>query len=137
LFAYAPASAVWWAAYEQSKIVFSDWVSATKKDGVVVVENHKAVQMVSGAIAGWTMVVLTNPMDVIKTRLQTQHHQQNIDTQVQTLYSNSFSAMKVMLREEGWRVFTKGIGPRLLTTTFFSSWFGLIYETVLHYSKKT
>ena len=37
-----------------------------------------------------------------------------------------------MVKEEGYVAFTKGLGPKLLTTTIFSSWFGLAYEFILY-----
>eukprot|EP01114_Cavostelium_apophysatum_P021062 TRINITY_DN7242_c0_g1_i1.p1 TRINITY_DN7242_c0_g1~~TRINITY_DN7242_c0_g1_i1.p1 ORF type:complete len:344 (+),score=69.91 TRINITY_DN7242_c0_g1_i1:108-1139(+) len=136
LLAYAPASAIWWASYEHSKAMFSDML--TKRDGsnVVVVSQHIPAQILAGATAGWITTILTNPMDVVKTRLQTQHYQVTAENQKLTLYANTWSAFKVMMKEEGWRAFTRGVGPKLLTTTIFSSWFGLAYEFILDFSKK-
>lgn len=91
----------------------------------------------AGAVGGWATVVVTNPMDVVKTRLQTQHHQVGFEgNKNMTLYKNSFSAILQIYKEEGIRAFGKGIGPRMIATTFFSSWFGLIYETLLRVCKK-
>jgi len=138
LLTYAPASAIWWAAYEHFKADLSYVFSSTKHEsGAVHVEQSVPAQVTAGALAGFIAAVLTNPMDVVKTRLQTQHHQQHIEKDVvKTLYKNSYEAFLAMMREEGWKGFTRGLGPRVITSTFFSSWFGLIYEAVVHWSKK-
>jgi len=137
LLAYAPASAVWWATYEQSKAYISKAMSKESSDGQIFVENHAVAQIIGGAIAGWATVVTTNPMDVIKTRLQTQHHQANFGGENMQIYSNSWHALTEMFKKEGYRAFTRGIGPKLITTTFFSSWFGLCYDLTLGWSRKT
>ena len=104
---------------------------------IVVVEQHRGAHMIAGALAGWVAVLTTNPLDVIKTRLQTQHHQQQFEKEaVKTLYRNSFAALQHMYKHEGVRSFWKGTGPRLITTTFFSSWFGVVYELILDWSKE-
>jgi hypothetical protein len=80
---------------------------------------------------------VTNPLDVVKTRLQTQHHHQQIETEaVKTLYKNTWEGFKHIIKEEGYRAFAKGLVPRVVTSAFFSSWFGFIYEAVLEFSKK-
>jgi hypothetical protein len=40
---------------------------------LVVVDQHVGAQMAAGFLAGTFMVIFTNPLDVVKTRLQTQH----------------------------------------------------------------
>lgn len=99
-------------------------------------EQHPLAQITAGAIAGWATVITTNPLDVIKTRLQTQHHQLTYKKDLH-IYSNSWGAFKHMWKQEGWKSFTRGIGPKLLTTTFFSSWFGICYEFILEICRKT
>lgn len=62
---------------------------------------------------------ITNPLDVIKTRLQTQS-----DTGV--YYSGPRDAFKSILEKEGWRAFTRGILPRMI---FFSMAAGIQWVT--------
>jgi len=68
-------------------------------------------QLVNGALAGATSAAVTCPMDVVKTRLQVQN------TMEAERYKNTFDAFSRILREEGPRAFTKGIGTRVLWIT--------------------
>jgi len=141
LLTYAISSAIWWAVYEQSKISFSDNIFTSTKhvqSSTVHVEQSAPVQILSGAMAGLFHSFLSNPMDVIKTRLQTQHHSQELEEgKVKILYKNSWDAFKIIMRDEGPKAFIKGVTPRVLSSVFFSCWFGFIYEKVLYYSKKS
>lgn len=74
-----PASALWWTIYEQCKTSVSKALDvwAAKKaphpdEQVVVVHKHKSAQIFGGALAGFVISIITNPLDVIRTRLQTQ-----------------------------------------------------------------
>ncbi|XP_073109455.1 uncharacterized protein [Elaeis guineensis] len=64
--------------------------------------------LVSAAEAGALVCLCTNPIWLVKTRLQLQtpqHYQP---------YSGFSDALRTILREEGWRALYKGIGPGLL-----------------------
>ncbi len=76
---YAPASAIWFATYELLKSKFHqyhheppkfrllDYYSAQMSEG----SWFTAIHLVCGAIAGLASAVITNPFDVVKTRIQT------------------------------------------------------------------
>nr|XP_010917681.1 folate transporter 1, chloroplastic [Elaeis guineensis] len=67
--------------------------------------------LVSAAEAGALVCLCTNPIWLVKTRLQLQtpqHYQP---------YSGFSDALRTILREEGWRALYKGIGPGLLLVT--------------------
>ncbi len=90
---YLPSSAIWWTTYEFWKNELSRRLSTksfeidqTKgkeiiqcdiqdhdSETLVVVDQHIGAQMGAGFLAGCFMVIFTNPLDVVKTRLQTQH----------------------------------------------------------------
>ncbi|XP_008812193.1 folate transporter 1, chloroplastic isoform X1 [Phoenix dactylifera] len=67
--------------------------------------------LVSAAEAGALVCLCTNPIWLVKTRLQlqtSQHYQP---------YSGFSDALRTILKEEGWRALYKGIGPGLLLVT--------------------
>jgi hypothetical protein len=52
------------------------------------------------------------------------------------LYKNTWSAIKTIWKNESITAFGKGVGPRLLSTTVFSSIGALVYEKVVEISRK-
>ncbi|KAK1939518.1 putative Mitochondrial carrier protein [Babesia divergens] len=64
---------------------------------------------IGGAAAG----ALTNPIDVIKTRLQTQGCKMGKNANSETLYSNPIEATKMVYRLHGFRGFWKGTTTRV------------------------
>lgn len=64
---------------------------------------------IGGAIAG----ALTNPIDVIKTRLQTQECHMNGPSPCKPIYKNPIEAVTMVYRKEGFRGFWKGTGTRV------------------------
>jgi len=64
--------------------------------------------------AGAISAAVTCPMDVIKTRLQVQS---NTSTPSSERYKHSVDAFLRIMREEGYRAFTKGMGARVLWIT--------------------
>ncbi|KAL3695938.1 hypothetical protein R1sor_010014 [Riccia sorocarpa] len=68
------------------------------------------LHLISAAEAGGLVCLVTNPLWVIKTRLQLQAPGYG----TQKPYSGFRDAIRSILREEGWRGFYKGLGPGLL-----------------------
>ncbi|KAK4772383.1 hypothetical protein SAY86_014158 [Trapa natans] len=66
------------------------------------------LHLVSAAEAGILVSLCTNPIWLIKTRMQLQ----NPLTQSKP-YSGVYDALRTIMREEGWRALYKGIGPSL------------------------
>lgn len=64
--------------------------------------------LVSGSMAGMIATCFTIPIDVVKTRLQTQAKLGN------KKYKGLTDAFVQIYREEGLRAFRKGLGPRLM-----------------------
>jgi solute carrier family 25 iron transporter 28/37 len=67
---------------------------------------------VSGGLAGAVAAGITNPLDVVRTALQTQGLQGR--TSSGTRFTGMRHAMQEILRREGWRGFTRGWIPRVL-----------------------
>lgn len=80
--------------------------------------SHLFIQSVAGTFGGFTTTVITNPLDVVRARLQVQR----IDSM-----SRAFKNLWV---EEGMRMFVKGLSARLVQSAMFSFSIILGYETI-------
>lgn len=78
--------------------------------------------MAAGAIAGGIGSFLTNPMDVIKTRLQT-----NVPGEL-VKYTGVMGCARVTLANEGPSAFLKGVAPRLAHKIPANAFFFLSFE---------
>jgi len=138
LLTYIPGSLAWWVSYEHFKEVFSKQIALYQQkqtsDRVFVVHQNYLAQLLGGFIAGLVTVIVTNPFDVIKTRLQTQDAQ--FASQSGNKYSNTWQAIRSISKNEGLGAFGKGVVPRLIVASFYSPIASLCYELVLQLSKK-
>ncbi|XP_043265779.1 solute carrier family 25 member 44 [Colletes gigas] len=114
LCAYVPNSALWWGLYisyqEQLIQLFPEWFS------------HLFIQAVAGTLGGFTTTIVTNPLDIVRARLQVQR------------LDNMFSTFKVLWVEERLQIFTKGLSARLVQSACFSFSIILGYETIKRFS---
>ncbi|XP_063545377.1 solute carrier family 25 member 44 [Cydia strobilella] len=111
LAAYVPNSALWWALYtayqDELLKICPMWVS------------HLLIQCVAGTLGGFTTTILTNPLDIVRARLQVEG--------VGTMRK----VFKDLWAEEGlWGLYAKGLSARLLQSACFSSSIILGYETI-------
>ncbi|KAK0087448.1 hypothetical protein PV325_000947 [Microctonus aethiopoides] len=110
LCAYVPNSALWWGLYTcyQDELirVLPNWVS------------HLFIQAIAGTLGGFTTTIITNPLDIVRARLQVQR----IDSMC--------NAFKILWIEEGVRMFSKGLSARLVQSACFSFSIILGYETI-------
>ncbi|KAJ3250128.1 hypothetical protein HK104_007502 [Borealophlyctis nickersoniae] len=84
-----------------------------------------ALSAVSGFFAGCAAACITNPLDVIKTRLQTSPADAKRSEAV--LLKETILKLK---REEGWKGFTRGVGARMMNMGPTSILMIITYETV-------
>lgn len=85
-------------------------------------------ELMTGACAGGLAGVLTTPLDVIKTRMQTQ----NEASGAPLLKSNSIiSSLKTIYQSQGFKGLFGGVGPRLIWTSVQSSIMLLLYQMTL------
>lgn len=114
LCAYVPNSALWWGLYTfyQDELirVMPNWVS------------HLFIQAVAGTLGGFTTTVITNPLDIVRARLQVQR------------LDSMCHAFKILWVEEGLRMFAKGLSARLVQSACFSFSIILGYETIKRWS---
>ncbi|CAG9577669.1 unnamed protein product [Danaus chrysippus] len=111
LAAYVPNSALWWAlytAYQDELFKISpSWVS------------HLFIQCVAGTLGGFTTTILTNPLDIVRARLQVE----GVGTMKQVF--------KELWREEGFTgLYAKGLSARLVQSACFSFSIILGYESI-------
>lgn len=97
-----PFTAVYFTGYELSKQVLLDW------RGIDDSEFSASSHCVAGAFAGTAASAATNPLDVVKTRLQTQGE---VGAR---RYRGLGDALRSIRVEEGYAGLMRGIRPRVL-----------------------
>ncbi|XP_043600079.1 solute carrier family 25 member 44 [Bombus pyrosoma] len=114
LCAYVPNSALWWGLYtsyqDELLRLFPEWVS------------HLFIQAIAGTLGGFTTTIITNPLDIVRARLQVQR------------LDSMFNTFKVLWVEERLQMFTKGLSARLVQSACFSFSIILGYETIKRFS---
>ncbi|KAJ3012061.1 hypothetical protein HKX48_006510 [Thoreauomyces humboldtii] len=126
---YAPSSAVWWGTQSLVKRMlenaFYPQEHVLPGDLDTEPNSHLGLAAVSGGAAGLVAACITNPMDVIKTRIQTREVVGRISEF--RLFTNTFATL---LREEGYRGLTRGGGARMASMALTSVLMITTYETV-------
>lgn len=113
----SPNSAVWWVTHEDAKSHVARQLRLS--------EDHPFVHGWSGALAGVTSTVFTNPLDVIKTRLQCAEQPTTVRAVVQGVVA-----------EAGWRGFYSGLLPRIAAAVPRSVCTVLMYERAIAWCRK-
>ena len=91
-----PFSAIYWAGYEHLKIRLQEEFPSSST----------WIPFLAGASSGMMAAFITLPVDVIKTRSQSQlQHTHKL---------NAINLVKVLFKEEGVKGFFRGAGPRLI-----------------------
>ncbi|OAX80226.1 hypothetical protein ACJ72_05445 [Emergomyces africanus] len=114
LLGVVPASAIKFYTYGNCKRFISE-NNICAKDGVW---GH----IISAATAGIVTGTATNPIWLIKTRLQLDSSRQNANMLISRRYKNSLDCVRQVLRQEGFRGLYRGLG---------ASYLGVV-ETTLH-----
>lgn len=91
---------------------------------------HRTDGLVVGAIAGAIAAIVSNPADVIKTRLMTQVHSGQALSAAAVPYRGVRDAALRIVREEGPAAFAKGISPRIAAKALQSGMFFAVYEAL-------
>lgn len=125
---FVPSSAIWWSAYgAYQKAIWHQYEGLTgqRAEGEMQARSPSeivAVQTSSAVLSGVTSAVLTNPLDVVKTRLQVAMRQQ--DGQHPTF---RMIAQK-LIAEEGPKGLLRGVAPRITSTALWSTCMVTTYE---------
>lgn len=109
---YMPYSAVWWCTHEKAKVQLERRLGCDAE--------HPGMLALSGALAGVTSTAATNPLDVVKTRIQC------LDKPAPLR-----AVLSGVLRESGWRGLYSGLMPRLLAAVPRSVCVVLAYERAI------
>lgn len=114
LCAYVPSSGLWWMFYP----LYSETLASV----LPLWTSHMLIHCISGSLSGLTVTIITNPLDVIRARIQVQR-------------MNSFStALYNLWEEEKLGIFKKGLSARLVQSTISSFFIVLGYETLKRWS---
>ncbi|EFJ06132.1 hypothetical protein SELMODRAFT_46825, partial [Selaginella moellendorffii] len=103
IFALLPNWAVYFTAYEQMKGYLE------RRDGSPDKKLSPGEHMIAAVVAGSATNIATNPLWVVKTRLQTQQVKSGIAP-----YAGTFSSLVRIGREEGLRGLYSGLVPALV-----------------------
>ncbi|XP_053560607.1 solute carrier family 25 member 44 [Bombina bombina] len=110
LLTYIPNSAVWWPFYH----FYAEQLSRLSPNDCP----HLLLQAISGPLAAATASTLTNPMDVIRARVQVEGKNSIINT------------FKQLMAEEGPLGLTKGLSARIISATPSTIVIVVGYETL-------
>lgn len=121
LLVFAPTSSVWWTTYSNTCVLLG-------KDDRDSYSSTMWRTMLAGFTAGVTAAVCTNPLDVIKTRLQTQKSGVSARSYLQLA--------RELYAAENWRGFFRGATARCSAMAPTSIMMIFSYETVKRFSKK-
>ncbi|XP_029436722.1 solute carrier family 25 member 44 [Rhinatrema bivittatum] len=110
LLTYIPNSAVWWPFYH----FYAEQLSSLAPKDVP----HLILQAMSGPLAAATAATLTNPMDVIRARVQVEGK------------SSIIATFRQLMTEEGPWGLTKGLSARIISSTPSTIVIVVGYETL-------
>ncbi|EEB09760.1 carrier with solute carrier repeats [Schizosaccharomyces japonicus yFS275] len=117
----APHAGIYVFFYEKGKEKLSNLVRVMQRNQDSQLEFKNTINVVSGLISGTAATILTNPFDLLKTRVQVYPDR----------YRNFVQASKMILKEEGIKGFFDGFGLRVVRKTLSSTIAWSIYEWVL------
>lgn len=126
---YGTMSAVWWMCYENTKeLLYKHDPRALYTATIDPSEPNRPAQIIAGLLAGAAMTVVSNPLDLVKTRIQTQLSEEG-------KYRNMLQGLRTVVREEGYVAFLRGMVPKVVSRAPLMAVSSLLYETVLSLSK--
>ncbi|CAF5146248.1 unnamed protein product, partial [Rotaria sp. Silwood1] len=121
-FLFSLTSAIWWPSYYYyQRQMFRIEAIFSKEFSLPLI----VIQCIAGPLSSLTSTMLTNPLDVCRTRIQVEQQRRRM-TQI----------MYELWQEERFHVFTKGLTARLSHSCIYSLLIIFGYETVKRVSLK-
>mmetsp|Transcript_10193 Transcript_10193/g.15052 ORF Transcript_10193/g.15052 Transcript_10193/m.15052 type:complete len:357 (+) Transcript_10193:155-1225(+) len=126
-----PTGSVWWATYGGCQVRLSSYTALQPSPAgdhpILQYAKRGLLQLLSGISAAVVASTLTQPLDVVKTRLQVGSS------------SSSSSSMVVVAQElwntSGYRGFFRGLGPRIMHMGLWGTLLSGAYEFLRHVSR--
>lgn len=115
-----PATVVYFVSYEQLKIYFKDKYNRNLKQNVSNVEQPFWIPMLAGGTARIWAAVLVSPLELIRTKMQSQ----------KLSYAEMTEALKILIRHNGVSGLWMGLGSTLFRDVPFSAIYWFHYETI-------
>ncbi|QLG72436.1 hypothetical protein HG535_0D01440 [Zygotorulaspora mrakii] len=126
-----PFSALQFAFYEKCR----QWAYKVENKDIMKDELSLSSEIITGAVAGGLAGILTTPLDVIKTRVQTQQpinpNKYTSSAKPANLSNSLFFSLRTVYKSEGILGFFSGVGPRFIWTSVQSSIMLLLYQIAL------
>lgn len=126
----SPAAALWWGAYGAAQHTI--WRSLGYADDLEYKPSNvdmALVQATAGVVAGSFSSVITTPVDTVKTRLQ-------VIDDYGIGRPSVLKTAKALFKEDGWKGFYRGFGPRFLNMSFYGTTMIVTYELIKRLSVK-
>ncbi|XP_076651988.1 solute carrier family 25 protein Shawn isoform X5 [Halictus rubicundus] len=118
-----PATIVYFVSYEQLRLYFKDQYNKKflkEKNSVKTAEQPFWIPMFAGATARVWAATLVSPLELIRTKMQSQR----------LSYAEILQALKTVVRNSGISGLWMGLGSTLLRDVPFSAIYWLNYETI-------
>ncbi|CAF1357861.1 unnamed protein product [Rotaria magnacalcarata] len=123
-FLFSLTSAIWWPSYyfyqRQMLKIEANFSKSNMFPLPLLV-----IQCIAGPLSSLTSTLVTNPLDVCRTRIQVEQERRTVN-----------QIMRELWHEERFRVFTKGLTARLSHSCVYSLFIIFGYETVKRISLK-
>jgi solute carrier family 25, member 44 len=137
LFGTALLSGLWWQIYEPAKPAYRNLFSSLQPTRSLDQSLQYQVQAAAGCTAGVVTAIVLNPLDVVKTRLQTQHSMVALmvnagnAAEAPEMYRNAWHGFRAIVRTEGFKGFTRGLVAKCIRNGPTSAFSSLMYELVI------
>jgi len=126
---HLPASATWWPSYELIKNLLETSACKIMPQRIRPETYSPVIYTVAGMMAACLTTTILNPLNVAKTRVQTQTESYGT--------RNPFKVLGRIVKYEGAYALGRGVVPRLLYNVPNAALSAFIYEILLKISQKS